>query len=237
MCDLPLVHGYHTSGRIHLAHVLFQSAVGLGVSSTVESFPLTTNKWNDFNSSIATSLATSAPESPTSSCQQSFFVENSPLSASVLVHPIHQSTPLGSHMKLEERSEISDSRLVSSLINDLELDAPMLPGTSGSAIQPSSTSQLSSVLGVTCCENRCLAGLSLLELETSQKSFRSRKKVEQQQFLLDAVHSHLSVTDGNTSKCMLSIAGKKVCKLAFGNIFGLSAKRMRRVTSLLVEGM
>ncbi len=68
-------------------------------------------------------------------------------------------------MKLEERSEISDSRLVSSLINDLELDAPMLPGTSGSAIQPSSTSQLSSVLGVTCCENRRLAGLSLLELE------------------------------------------------------------------------
>ena len=35
---------------------------------------------------------------------------------------------------------------------------------------------------------------------------------------------------------MLSIAGKKVCKVAFGNILGLSAKRMRRVTGLLVEG-
>lgn len=134
--------------------------------------------WNDFNSSIATS----AQESPCSSCQQSFFVEDSPLSTFVPNSPIHQSTPIGSH--LGKRSEISDSSL---LFNDVELDASYTPTSPGNFIQTSSTSQLSSVLSVTCCENRCLASFSLLELESSQKSFLSWKKVDQQQFLLDAV--------------------------------------------------
>ncbi len=38
----------------------------------------------------------------------------------------------------------------------------MPPGTSGSAIQPSSTSQLSSVLGVTCCENTLVVRIDAL---------------------------------------------------------------------------
>ena len=58
------------------------------------------------------------------------------------------------------------------------------------SLQLSSTSQLSSasqLLSSVCCESRCLALLSLLEVEGCQKNFQSRSNIEQQQFLLDGI--------------------------------------------------
>ena len=94
--------------------------------------------------------------------------------------------------------------------------------------QLSSTSQL---LSSVCCELRCLASLSLLEVEGCQKNFQSRSNIEQQQFLLDAISLTASKND-----LMLILSGKQLCKVAFAKVLGISEKRLRKVSKLYLEG-
>ena len=90
------------------------------------------------------------------------------------------------------------------------------------------------LLSSTCCEHRCLASFSLLEIESWQKTFRNRNKVEQKQFLLDTVN--FSVAKGSKSiQYKLSLSGKQVCKYAYLKVFEISEKKLRNVATLLKQ--
>ena len=83
--------------------------------------------------------------------------------------------------------------MINFAFNDLDTDSEVsltltpLQSTPADSSQQSNASQL---LGLSCCGNRCLAKLNLLEVESCRKSFQNRNYNEQWQYLLDA----LSVT-------------------------------------------
>ena len=107
--------------------------------------------------------------------------------------------------------------------------------------QTSQQSNSSQLLGLSCCGSRCLARLSLLELESCRKTFQNRTYVEQRQYLLDTLSVTALCTEGeegskNLECNQLKLAGKSLCKVAFLRVLEVSEKRMRNVTRLYVEG-
>lgn len=96
----------------------------------------------------------------------------------------------------------------------------------------SQNSDASLLLGSICCESRCLATLSLLELESCRNNFQKHTKMEQQQFLLDT----LSLTASRENQCnSLTLAGKHLCKKAFIRVLNISEKRLRNTRNLYLK--
>ena len=75
-----------------------------------------------------------------------------------------------------------------------------------------------SSLGSSCCEIRCLASFSLLEIEGFQASFKYRTRAEQQEFILDAIAVTVSKDNVNVLQRYLTLDGKQVCIVAFTRI-------------------
>jgi hypothetical protein len=96
---------------------------------------------------------------------------------------------------------------------------------------PPEHSDASQLLGSVCCESRCLATLSLMEVESCRKSFNSHEKIEQQQFLLDSI-SLTTSKGGKRSYSTLPLAGKQLCMTAFIKVLKISKKRLRNIRNL-----
>lgn len=84
-----------------------------------------------------------------------------------------------------------------------------------------------SLLGSFCCENRCLAHISVIEIQNVQQIFDSKSTVQQNQFLLDSFHITSKAT--NDVAQAHTIDGKPVCKEAFRRILKISMKRYKRL--------
>ena len=157
--------------------------------------------------------------------------------------PIHQSTPQRDfscdfiedvswgptssidvsniHTSIDMSQNGMDAFHSSLAFNDFDVQ----PGCSS---QQSNASQL---LGSICCESRCLATLSVMEVESCRKSFESHAKTEQQQFLLDTIS--LTASKGGKRLCSaLPLAGKQLCATAFIRVLNISKKRLRKMRNL-----
>ena len=80
--------------------------------------------------------------------------------------------------------------------------------TSGSASR-----SLSQMLGNSCCESRCLAHLSIVQVENAREKFQCRTTVEQNQFILDSFQVTGEKKISQTSAVMLE--GQLICRDAF----------------------
>lgn len=78
-----------------------------------------------------------------------------------------------------------------------------------------------------CCSNRCLAHFSVIEIENVREVFESKSFVEQNQFLLDCFH--ITSKHCRDSTPTHTVDGKQVCKGAFLQILGISAKRYKKL--------
>lgn len=95
----------------------------------------------------------------------------------------------------------------------------------------------SSLFTYTCCESRCIASLSMLQLEEVQTHFTNLKtRCEQRQYLLDVVSASAKRTNSGVIIDSYTVGGTKLCKKAFLAILGISHKRLRMVTRLLNAG-
>lgn len=95
----------------------------------------------------------------------------------------------------------------------------------------------SSLLAFTCCDSRCTASLSMLQLEEVQTHFTNLKTCcEQQQYLLDIVSASAKRTNSGVIIDSYTVGGTKLCKKAFLAVLGISHKRLRMVTRLLNAG-
>lgn len=86
-----------------------------------------------------------------------------------------------------------------------------------------------------CCDDRCIASISLLDLEVLKKSFTDRSRFDQQQFLLDVLRTSAYGTEGNNSRPFL-LFGRSVCKAAFSKALGISQKRLQNAQCLHSTG-
>ena len=100
---------------------------------------------------------------------------------------------------------------------------------------------MSMLLSSACCDNRCLAQLSVLEIEKVRKTFKERTQEEQKQFLLDSAllltsTSPTSISPMSSEPTMM-LEGKHICKDAFVKCLSISQKRYRNVISLYRSGV
>ena len=107
------------------------------------------------------------------------------------------------------------------------------------------TKEVSEITTSQCCKKRCLAGLSILELEKAREVFKKKKWIEQQQFLLNSAFICHPVTsdtttcsyNATTDVSTMMIEGKRVCRQAFTKALGISRKRYRRMVNLHQKGV
>ena len=98
-----------------------------------------------------------------------------------------------------------------------------------------------------CCVRRCLATLSIVEVEKVRTVYQRKNRAEQQQFLLDSalMFTPLNSSSGASSQsrsrfssdCSLMLEGKQVCQNAFVKALGCSKERYRKVISLYCCGV
>ena len=93
---------------------------------------------------------------------------------------------------------------------------------------------LSHLMDFTCCEHRCVASLSLVDIEQCRTSFKSRSRLNQQQFLLDIFTVSLS-SKSNVAGAY-TLLGRNLCKPAFKHVLGISDKRLRKIHRLHSSG-
>lgn len=95
----------------------------------------------------------------------------------------------------------------------------------------------SSLFTFTCCDSRCIASLSMLQLEEVQTHFTNLKtRCEQRQYLLDIVSASAKRTNSGVIIDSYTVGGTKLCKKAFLAVLGISHKRLHMVTRLLNAG-
>ena len=146
-----------------------------------------------------------------------------------------------------DNSYATDSELSFTFVDiDSDSEASLSVTTQQSIQAPDEnrSSQLSNasaqLLGLSCCDSRCLAKFSLLEVECCRTLFQNRTYFKQQQYLLDTLSVTASKSKGENSHRNLqhnfTLAGKQLCKVAYLRILDISEKRMRNVTRLYVEG-
>lgn len=75
---------------------------------------------------------------------------------------------------------------------------------------------LSHLMDFTCCQHHCIASFSLLDIEQCRTSFKSRSRLNQQQFLLDLCTVSLS-SQSNVGSAY-NLLGRNLCKPAFTHI-------------------
>ena len=92
---------------------------------------------------------------------------------------------------------------------------------------------ISQLLTQACCSKRCLAHLSIVDVERCREWFGSRNTTKQNQFLLDTFHIS-GFTDPATE--LITFEGKDLCKKAFTSALGISIKRYDRVLSTFHNG-
>ena len=107
-------------------------------------------------------------------------------------------------------------------------------------ISPSSSQlcreDISKLLSLTCCSQRCLAHLSVVQIESCRKWFVSRNRNEQNQFLLDTYH--ISGVDNSPSSSVYNILeGRAVCRKAFTTALGISTRRYQRLQEQFHKGV
>lgn len=198
--------------------------------------------WNDFESS---SSSTNCPDSPLCISPPVCQSTPGPQSNRSFQRAINSSdcswhadceSPLAKRKKLSNPDSTIDFIDID-IGTELDLSSlsstQFTPTDSQCLTQQSSTSQL---LGLNCCELRCLATLSLLEIEKCRKNFQSRTNMEQQQFLLDTI-SLTATKSGRSLQHNLTLAGKQLCRGAFLRALDISEKRMRKITNLYLQGV
>lgn len=88
----------------------------------------------------------------------------------------------------------------------------------------------------TCCQNRCLAAFSLLEVERCRNHFCKKNRLQQQQYMLD-IFMASSTQENKQKEHFLHLSGRSVCKRSFMSILGISEKRLRKVLYLHTSGV
>lgn len=145
------------------------------------------------------------------------------------------STPkpsaVGIHAKRRRLINILPSELQCSLSDVDTSEAEILASsTSGSASR-----SLSQMLGNSCCESRCLAHLSIVQVENAREKFQCRTTVEQNQFILDSFQVTGEIKISQTSAVMLE--GQLICRDAFISALGISRKRYQNLLRQFLEGV
>lgn len=88
-----------------------------------------------------------------------------------------------------------------------------------------------------CCSQRCLAHLSVVEIERSRKWFDSRDRTRQNQFLLDSYQISGSASSHTPTSTVNILEGKQLCKKAYTSVLGISAKRYDRFHRMFRAGV
>ena len=89
-----------------------------------------------------------------------------------------------------------------------------------------------------CCTQRCLAHLSLVEVERSRKWFDSMPdRSRQNQFLLDSYHISGSASSNTPTSTVNILEGKQLCKQAYISVLGISTKRYDRLHHQFRDGV
>ena len=92
--------------------------------------------------------------------------------------------------------------------------------------------EFTELLTQSCCSRRCLAHLSVIDIERCRKWFGSRNTTQQNQFLLETFQIS-GCTDPNQP---VTLEGKSLCKKAFTSAVDISIKRYDRLYSRFCEG-
>ena len=147
------------------------------------------------------------PESPSTS-------PSSPCLGSppfLLSSPVQSSTP----QRSPSRALLTSASVCS---DDLSICLTS-PGSS----QQRDLERITQLLSCTCCAQRCLANLSVVQIESCRKWFHSRNRTEQNQFLLDTYH--ISGTNSCTSGTVYNILeGRAVCKRHSPPLWGFQSE-------------
>ena len=210
--------------------------------------------WNDFESSYSSELCSESPtmspfpimptcqSTPLAASGEDVFLYSGETFEDDFISPIAKRRRLCSLNS--SQSSLYDNCTKNVDFNDFETASEESFTTTPLETTPQQTSQQSNssqLLGLSCCGSRCLARLSLLELESCRKTFQNRTYIEQRQYLLDTLSVTALCTEGeegskNLECNQLKLAGKSLCKVAFLRVLEVSEKRMRNVTRLYVEG-
>ena len=100
-------------------------------------------------------------------------------------------------------------------------------------------SEISILIQSPCCTRRCLAQLSVIEIEETRKQFKERNITEQNQFLLDSFQIMTTKEEKISGRTFTNhmIVGKHVCRNAFIRLLGISDKRYRRISEQFSHGV
>lgn len=111
--------------------------------------------------------------------------------------------------------------------------ASWVPETAPNSQTASDSQSINQLLYSICCSKRCLANLSVVEIERSREWFTSRSTIQQNQFLLDSFH----ISGNPTQPDYNILEGKVLCKKAFAAALGISSKRYTRIYDNFREGV
>ena len=91
---------------------------------------------------------------------------------------------------------------------------------------------ISELLTESCCSQRCLAHLSVIDVERCRKWFQSKNTSLQNQFLLET----FQISGSTDSNQQVTLEGKALCKKAFTSAVGISIRRYERVYGRFRDG-
>ena len=177
------------------------------------------------------------PESPSFSVRHQA-ESTSPLSCPesplfLLSSPLHSSTPKRPLSRVLFTSDLQHDLTASSERSD---DRSIPLTSPGSSHHSGDLERITQLLSCTCCTQRCLAHLSVVQIESCRKWFHSRNRTEQNQFLLDTFH--ISGTNSSPSDAVFNILeGRAVCRKAFTTAFGISTRRYQWLQRNFKEGV
>lgn len=92
----------------------------------------------------------------------------------------------------------------------------------------SPSTSLPNVPVFSCCENDCMTAIPEHDMELLQKSYNSRSRLDQQQFLIDILSASACGAE-ITSLKKFSLLGRSVCREAFAKVMGVSKKRLQNI--------
>lgn len=193
-------------------------------------------------------------------------LENSETDSTFNFHPLQHSTPLRGFSSLSESSTVSmlqNSLTSDSSIAFIDAEEMPANNTPPNLLASTEDSQESTIAFIdislsrtsectassssfgdcakytysaACCSNRCIAAMSLPELELIHKSFSNKTRVEQRQFLSNIVLASAKRNFDSLSINGYALFGRKLCKKALLSVLGISPKRLRTATRLVTAG-